>query len=191
MNHLRRLPIVALLIAAGLVSLSWADPDHSGNASPSGDIRFVEGFSVRAAVTLVADQDGILQIDRDQPILIGSATTPPPPPPPPPPPTDPPTDPTDPPEPPGDPLALKVSTLLAKAPTDKAGRSAMASLYRTIGQLSLTDPQQIRQSTDLMLFALPLSAEWKKWNADVATFAVALSIDEIKRAWGLIAEGLE
>lgn len=172
---LRRLPIVAVLIAVGLASLVLADPSgHADSVSPSGDIRFVEGFTARAAVTLVADSDGILQIDRTQPILIGSATTPP---------TDPPDEP--------DPLAQRVSTLLAKAPTDQAGRAAMASLYRTIGQLSLTDPQQIRQSTDLMVGALPLSAEWKKWNSDVASFAAAFSIAEIKRAWALIAEGLE
>jgi len=155
-------------------------------AAVADDIRFAPDVTVTAAVTLVADANGILQIDRSKPILIGSVT-----------PADPtgPTDPIDPVDPiePADPLAVKVSAIVASAPNTTADvnmRVALASLYETTAKLPLTDPAQIRQATTIIFDALSPSPEWKKWSKDVDSFAASLSLDDVKRAWKLISEGI-
>lgn len=148
------------------------------------DIRFAPDVVVAAAVTLVADANGVLQIDRSKPILIGSITSTSP--------TDP-TDPTDPIPPVTDPLASKVAALITSAPnatTDKNTRTALASLYEMTGKLPLTDPSQIRQATSLLFDAMSLSATWKKWKADADSFAASLDIADTKKTWVLISEGL-
>lgn len=145
------------------------------------DIRFAPEVTVQAAVTLVADEDGILQIDRSKPILIGGVATTP---------TDP-KDPTDPIPVPSDPLAVRVSTLLASAPTGTAAeRKATSALYKTTGSLPLTEAAQIRQATTILFNVLGMPEAWKKWKVDVDKFAGGLSVEDIRRAWQLIAEGL-
>lgn len=154
------------------------------NAARADDIRFAPDVVVAAAVTLVADANGVLQIDRSKPILIGSITSTSP--------TDP-TDPTDPIPPVTDPLASKVAALITSAPnatTDKNTRTALASLYEMTGKLPLTDPSQIRQATSLLFDAMNLPAAWENWKADADSFAASLTAADTKRSWQLISEGL-
>ena len=144
------------------------------------DVRFAPGVTVSAAVTLVADANGVLQIDRSKPILIGSLTTAKPDGPV----TPEPVDPVD------DPLSSRVAQLVKSAPTPTNERTAIAELYKMTGALPLSDPVQIREATSILFKALNLSAEWKTWEQGVGAFASGLSAIETKRAWHLIAEGL-
>lgn len=141
------------------------------------DVRFAPGVTVSAAVTLVADANGVLQIDRSKPILIGSLTT------------EKPDIPVTP-DPVDDPLSSRVAQLVKSAPTPKNERTAIAELYKMTGALPLSDPVQIREATSILFKALNLSAEWKTWEQGVGDFASGLSAADTKRAWQLIAEGL-
>lgn len=146
------------------------------------DIQLAPGLTGTAAISFYVDDSGTVQILRTKPILIGSVETTP-----------------DVPEPdpitptPSDPLAVKVSLLVAKAPTgptETNTRSAVAALYKTVSQLPLTDPTQLHQATTILFDALKMSEGWKKWKADADSFSVALTLADTKRSWALIAEGL-
>ena len=162
--------LTALLVL--LLLPSWATAD---------DIRFAPGISLQAAVTLVVDENGVLQIDRTKPILVGGITT-----------TDVPVvvDPVKPEEPPTDPLVQKVPSLMAKAPKATNERQAISSLYKTISDLPLTMTNEIQQATSILFNALSMSQEWKTWKADVDVYAASLSADDVKRLWKLLAEAM-
>ena len=161
-------------LALLLLFLYFAAPGVTVQAD---DIRFAPGVTVTAAVTLVADDDGVLQIERSRPILVGSVVG---------------TIPVDP-KPKPNPLELKVSALIATAPSGTAeenNRNTVSALYKMTGMLPLTDPAQIRQATTILFNQLPMSVQWKTWKGGVDSFAAGLSAADIKRAWGLLADML-
>ena len=145
-----------------------------------GEYKFIPGTQVTATVVLQADANGELTIVvAGQTITIGVVTTVPIP-----------KDPTDPNPDPTDPLALKVAALVASAPMAVNERRTVAEAYRKTGEFQTSDPESIRKSIAFLFGLLPLPAEWKTWKAKVDSFAGSLGIDDVKRAWVLIADGL-
>lgn len=159
-------PTIAILLLL-FTSIATAD-----------DVRVAPGVSLTATVTLVADANGVLQLDRSQPITIGVIT---------------PTTPTDPtptdPEQPADPLAKQVAALVAEAPTTPNERAAISKLFETTAKLPVVEPGQIHQATTILFEALSLPSEWNAWKSDVDDFAGSLDLADTKRAWQLISEG--
>ena len=150
-------------------------------ASPAfcGEYKFIPGTQVTATVVLQADVNGELTIVvAGQTITIGVVTTVP---------KDP-TNPTDPPGPP-DPLAVKVTALVASAPMAMNERKTVSELFLKIAVFPTDDPDQLRRGVTFLFELLPLK-EWKTWKAEVDSFAESLAVDDVRRAWKLIGEGL-
>ena len=161
--------IVALLLVA-LAAPAFA-----------GEYKFVPGTQVIATVILKADANGELTIVvAGQTITIGTVTMIP----------IVPKDPTDPKQNPTDPLAVKVAALVVSAPMAANERRTVSELYTRIGEFTTTEADELRRGVTFLFGLLPLPVEWKTWKGTVDSFAEPLGVDDVRRAWKLIGEGL-
>ena len=145
--------------------------------STYGNIRFAPGTTLTAnVITLVADANGVLQIDRTKlvsigPIEIEIPTTPPP-------------------IPPKDPLTQKVNEIIDLAPKVANERAAVSKLYERIAEFPTEEADELRRGVEFLFNLLSLPKSWDLWKAKVDVLADPLAVDDVRRVWKLIGEGL-
>ena len=112
---------------------------------------------------------------------------------------DQPTDPTDPPAEKVFRTAVTKATGAVQDPNKANAKKALATLYRTAGQLPVQSAQQLKEATDVIYNALKppggnLSQAWDAWKAAVEGAAESFAdgdADKTRQAWQIIAEMLE
>lgn len=86
--------------------------------------------------------------------------------------------------------AIRLSTAKVVDPNKANVRQALSQLYRTVAGLPVVDRGQLVTSTDLLFNALNLPL-WTIWKTEVdGILAVAVSLDDAKRAWVIVADVL-
>ena len=147
------------------------------------DIQFAAGTTVVARVTLVADANGVLQIDRTKPIVIGGNVGP-----------TTPTDPTNP-NPNPTPVGLELQKLAQQAPQVDRERKAVSVAIENILEVPVQSRADLVQAVDIVLNTVMRltdnSQDWSRWKDSVVNVLDNVrDVEDLKEMWAYLAKEL-